>query len=102
ASGTIKVNVTGSASSLRWDNSVGGGNGQTWDIATVATSKNWVDTNTNLGEFFFQNDNVLFNDTNSGKYAVTLSGVLTPGSMTVNNSAGNYTFGGSGSIGGLG
>jgi autotransporter-associated beta strand protein len=45
---------------------------------------------------------VTFNDTNSGNYAVTVGGTVNPGSVTVNNSLGNYSFSGAGSIAGTG
>jgi fibronectin-binding autotransporter adhesin len=81
--------------------SPGSGNGQTWD---VLNNFNWYSQGGAAIEQFYQNANVTFGDTwngNSvGNYNVTLSTAVTPGLVTVNNSAGNYIISGTGSISG--
>jgi len=80
-----------------WDNAGGSGNGTSWDIAANA---NW---NNGTGATTFMNgDNITFNDSNNGNYAVTLNTTVTPGTITVNNSLGNYVISGSGGIAGTG
>jgi autotransporter-associated beta strand protein len=64
-------------------------NNLNWDNGTNATT-------------YLDGDAVTFNDTNNGSYAVTLNTSVTPASVTVNNSLGNYTISGSGSITGSG
>ena len=55
---------------------------------------------------FNPQDNVTFDDNNpsntAGNYSVTLNTTVSPGSVTVNNSLGNYTISGTGTIGGTG
>jgi autotransporter-associated beta strand protein len=94
----LVIDVVGSGpANLTW-NDAGGNN--IWD---TATSSNW-----NSGAattVFHALDNVTFNDNNgsaTGRYSVTLNTTVSPGSVTVNNSGGNYTIGGAGSIGGTG
>lgn len=82
--------------SITWNNSGGGGgDGQSWDV----TSFNW-----NNGGYtptvYTDGDQVTFSDTNNGNYAVTLNTTVSPGSLTFNNSAGNYLISGTGSIAG--
>jgi autotransporter-associated beta strand protein len=81
---------------LTWNNAGGTGDGMTWDT----TSQNW---NGGTGvSIYSDSDNVIFNDANNGHYAVTLNTTVSPGSVVVSNSSGNYTFSGSGSIAGAG
>ena len=80
---------------LTWNNSGGTGDGVTWDT----TNQNW---NNGSPANYSDGANVLFNDTNNLHYAVTLNTVVSPASVTVNNSAGNYTISGTGSIAGTG
>jgi autotransporter-associated beta strand protein len=99
-------NYTGQSTivSLTWNNSPaasdpynpsGPGDGVTWDIET---SQNFNDT---VGtDVYFDGDLVTFNDNNNGNYAVTLNSVVSPGSLTFSNSAGNYVISGTGSING--
>lgn len=80
---------------LTWNNGAGT---RIWSTATADT--NWSDGTAQ--SFFYQSDGVSFTDTGAG--LVTLSGVLSPGSITINNSLGNdYIFDGgtTGMIGGL-
>jgi autotransporter-associated beta strand protein len=86
--------------SFTWNNTPAsaGGDGVTWDT----TSYNW--NNGIYADLYTDGSNVTFNDNNSGaaSYAVTLNTTVSPGSVTVNNSAGNYTISGIGTIGGTG
>jgi autotransporter-associated beta strand protein len=90
---------SGGPANLTWNNS--GGN-YLWD---TATSSNWNNGSSNT--VFNAQDNVTFNDNNpsntAANYAVTLNTTVSPGSVVVNNSNGNYSISGSGgSIGGTG
>ncbi len=77
-----------------WDNAGASGDGETWDTAMP----NW---NINGTPSAYANGNAaVFNDSNNGNYSVTLNTVVTPNSVTIDNSHGNYTFSGSGGIGG--
>ena len=51
---------------------------------------------------YTQGSGVTFNDTNSGHYNVTLNTAVSPSSVVVNNSSGNYVISGTGSIAGTG
>jgi autotransporter-associated beta strand protein len=80
---------------LTWDNLGGTGDGTTWDT----TSQNW--NNGGGIAIYGDGENVIFNDSNNGNYAVTLNTDVQPGSVLI-NSSGNYIIGGSGSIAGTG
>jgi autotransporter-associated beta strand protein/T5SS/PEP-CTERM-associated repeat protein len=92
----VELNVSaGSAASLLW---AGGLNGNAWD---VALTKNWLNTGAgNTSDFFFNLDNVTFNDSGAANGAVTINGALQPGSITLSmtNGASAYSFSGTGSI----
>ena len=45
---------------------------------------------------FFSLDSVTFNDTGSASPAISMTGTLIPGTMTINNTSKNYSFAGSG------
>jgi autotransporter-associated beta strand protein len=79
---------------LIWDPAPG--NNDVWDANTV----NW-DAGTGTTTYA-DNTLVNFTDTNGGNYAVTLNNTVSPGSVTVNNSGGNYTISGTGGIVGTG
>jgi unsaturated chondroitin disaccharide hydrolase len=83
---------------LTWTNA-GGDN--LWD---TASSSNWNDGSSTT--IFNPQANVTFNDSNpsnsAANYSVTLNTTVSPGSVTVNNSLGNYTISGSGTIAGIG
>ena len=81
---------------VTWNNSLGTGDGKNWDT----TSQNW--TNGVIPLVYIDSAMVTFNDANNGDYAVTLNTVVTPNAVTFNNSSGNYTFSGTGGIGGGG
>lgn len=88
---TVSGTFTGAAN-LVWTNRAGAGTG-------VWKAKSPADNNFDNGgssDQFFDLDNVAFNGAASG--AITLSGPLLPGSITVNSSTGDYTFGGTGTI----
>ena len=84
--------------SLTWDDAGGTGSpdGRTWDTV----QQNW--NNGSGPTVYTDSTNVAFNDDNNGNYAVTLNSVVIPGSVTVNNSSGNYVISGTGSIAGSG
>ncbi|HSV16628.1 MAG TPA: autotransporter-associated beta strand repeat-containing protein, partial [Tepidisphaeraceae bacterium] len=82
---------------LTWNNMGAAGDGATWDNVT---NVNW--NNGSGAVNFMAADNVTFNDANNGHYAVTLNSAVSPGAVTFDNSAGNYTVGGTGGIAGAG
>jgi autotransporter-associated beta strand protein len=88
-----------SLASLTWNNAgtTLNNNGMTWDVNTLF---NW--NNGSNGTTFVNGNAVIFNDVNNGHYNVTLNATVTPGSVTVNNSSGNYFISGTGSITGAG
>ncbi len=96
-SGLVDLNITG-ADYLHWSGAVSGA----WDT----TSANWM-LNSNGGTTAFINgnvstggDTVVFdNAAGPGHSSVTLASTVYPSSVTV-SSSNNYTFSGSGSIGG--
>ncbi len=82
---------------VSWDSAGGDGNGTAWDT----TSFNW-NNGALTPTVYTDGDLVTFDDTNNGDYSVTLSSTVSPGDITVNNSAGNYLITGSGTIAGSG
>ncbi len=98
--GVVKITGGSTPASLTWNNTGAGSptDGLTWD---TANNSNWND-GTNPAKFN-TGDNVTFNDTNNGHYAVTIGSTVTPGSVIVNNALGNtYVFSGAGAIAGTG
>ena len=93
----VSLSVSGTVpSTLTWNNSSAYGDGVHWDTI----NQNW-----NYGpgpSDYIDSSNVTFNDTNAGNYAVTLNTTVTPGSVAVNNSLGDYTISGTGTIAGTG
>jgi autotransporter-associated beta strand protein len=88
------VNIS---AALTWNNTGGTGDGATWD---VATNQNWND---GAGPANYTDGSIVtFNDTNNGHYNVTLNTTVSPASVTVDNSSGDYTITGTGSIAGAG
>ncbi|MGA2440215.1 MAG: polysaccharide lyase family protein [Tepidisphaeraceae bacterium] len=83
---------------LAWNNTgaPAPADGQTWDT----NNNNW--SNSVVGTYFATGDNVIFNDSNNGHYTVTLNTTVSPNSVLVNNSSGNYVISGTGSIAGSG
>jgi len=96
--GPCGIAVAGSAS-VAWNNTGGTSpsDGNTWDIGT---NNNWNDGS--VTTVYTDGSYVTFNDSNNGNYAVTLNTTVSPGSVIVNNSSGNYTISGTGSIAGNG
>jgi autotransporter-associated beta strand protein len=93
---TVATSIVAYGLNVIWNNSLGAGDGQTWDT----TSQNW--TNGVIPLVYINSAMVTFNDNNNGHYAVTLNSVVTPNSVTFNNSAGNYTLSGTGGLSGAG
>ena len=92
----VDLIVTGSPANLFWSNANGNGD---WDVVTTS---NWFNSGTSNADLFYNADSVTFDDTHNGgtAYTVNLTTTVAPGSITVNNSANNYTFTGGGSIAG--
>ncbi len=97
------VVVTSGPASLTWDDAGGTGDGIHWDTA----NQNW--NNGSAPALYSDGALVTFNDANnfgngvgqnSTAYNVTLNAMVQPGSVTVNNSSGNYTISGTGAING--
>ena len=88
----VNLIVSGSGGSVRW-NSAGSG---AWDL----TTSNWFNTGASVVDKFLQLDNVLVDDSGSFTNLLLLSTTLFPGSVTVNSSTRNYSFGGSGRLSG--
>ena len=87
----VNLTLAGSTGDIIW---AGDGLANVWDLNTTASWVNPVPTN------FFQLDRVTFDETGSAAPNVALTGTLLPSSVTVNSTAKNYTFAGTGSIGG--
>ena len=83
------------AANVTW---LGDGSTTNWD---VEVSTNWLNAGTGLPDFFVPGDSALFSDLGATNPLVHLMGTVTPASITV-NTASNYTFTGTGSIGGEG
>ncbi len=90
----VQLVVVGSPGNLTW---VGDGTANLWNTATTS---NWWNNVNSVKDVFYANDVVTFDDTGSNTPAISLVGSLTPSSVTLNNSAINYTFGGAGQIAG--
>lgn len=85
---------------ITWDNAVASGStgdGVTWD---VDNNDNFNNGTSGRSTFFLGGDVVTFNDTNNGNYNVTVNSSVSPASVLVNNSLGNYSFSGTGGISG--
>jgi fibronectin-binding autotransporter adhesin len=78
------------AANLKW---VGDGILNNWDTNVTANWNNGASADT-----FFALDNVTIDDTGDNTAPVNLVGLTTPASITVNNTAKNFTFGGTGKI----
>lgn len=93
--GKLVLTVSGTfsgAANLVWTNNAGTG---IWRAASSA-DKNF--DNAGSPDSFYNLDHVAFNGAAPG--AISLVGTLTPGSITVNSSTGDYTFAGPGSLSG--
>jgi autotransporter-associated beta strand protein len=88
----VKINT---ADTVTWKGNVNGN----WDVDTTS---NWVLGSDGVtSSKYYDFDVVKFDDGGIGTPTVTLVGSITPATLTVENTAGNYTFQGSG-IGGSG
>jgi autotransporter-associated beta strand protein len=92
----IKLIVSGTPASLVWQ---GDGFNNLWDNA--GSYQSWSNTVSQSLDYFYDGDNVTFNDAGSDSPAINLTSVNSPGSLTV-AAAQNYDFTGSGGIGGGG
>ena len=98
--GTIVVNggevdlvvASYTSKSLVWK---GGNPNNNWDINTTLNFLNGV-----TPSVFNNSDNVTFDSTGSANPSVNLAATVSPGSVTVDTTANNYTLTGSGQIGG--
>jgi hypothetical protein len=81
--------ITSGPVSLIWNDASGN---NLWDTS----SNNWTGGSGNTT--YSDGNLVTFNDNNNSNYTVTLNTTVSPGSVTVNNSAGNYSITGSGAI----
>jgi fibronectin-binding autotransporter adhesin len=83
----VTLTVAGVAGNLIW---TGGGSG-VWYTGT-GPAANWYNTSSGTADYFYTNDYVTFSDSGSAAPNVTISGSVAPGSLTVSNTAVNYTF----------
>ena len=92
AYGNLQFNVTQtpSAANLVWSGGLAGG---AWDVQTTLNWKNGA-----IDDRFFQNDNVIFDDTGLTGTVVLSAAALAPGTITISAGTLNYTFTGAGSI----
>jgi hypothetical protein len=82
---------------------IAGNSGLTWTDAAAnglwdKSSSNWNNGSSNAT--YADASAVTFNDNNGGNYSVTLNTAVSPSSISVNNSLGDYTISGAGSIAG--
>ena len=77
---------------------VGNNSANNWDVEVTT---NWL--NAGALDYFVSGDNVQFNNAGGTNSTINLAGTVTPGSITVNiTTSSNYTFTGTGLIGGVG
>lgn len=96
ASNVLQIDISGSANNLVWGTSTGSGDGQTWEDQQL--EQNWTNvTRGGSADYFYDGDNVTFNDNNLGRYTVTILNTVSPGAMLVTGT-GAYTIGNLGSI----
>lgn len=94
--GQLKFTYTGAASgNLNWSST----NSSDWD---VVNSLNWTNTGTSSTDRFYQNDTVTFDNTSGLQTSVVVNTTILPGSVVVNSDStgNNYTFSGTGGLGG--
>jgi hypothetical protein len=82
--------------SLQWSANANNG---VWD---TGTSANWINLANSAQTVFNTTDQVLFDDTVGVPTTVGVNGTVSPSIMTVNSSANNFLFNGSGTISGPG
>ncbi|HYG22688.1 MAG TPA: autotransporter-associated beta strand repeat-containing protein [Verrucomicrobiae bacterium] len=90
--GSIDIQIT-SVNLPRWDGQAGGN----WDIGITT---NWVNIGTGTPTTFGDGNAVVLDDNAQGTTTVNLVTTVSPSSVTVNNSALDYTLTGSGRISG--
>lgn len=88
----LVISPTRKSSNIVWSGSTA-----KWDFLTTS---NWLRAGTS--DMFALNDSVVFNATGNVQKTVTLTGDLPIGQMTVETSANDYTFSGTGNISGTG
>ena len=91
---SIDLNIT--AVKLPEWSGLAGGN---WDVGITT---NWVTFGSGNPTYFAQGDVALFDDSALGTTSANLVGTLNPAVVTITNNSLNYSFKGSGSIGGSG
>jgi autotransporter-associated beta strand protein len=89
---SITIQATRAPAKITWS-----GTGTDWDIVA---SSNWILNG--LPEVFVANDTVVFNAIGAAKPSVNITNTMPIGAMTVDASSNDYTFAGSGLIGGAG
>lgn len=94
--GQLKLTYTGAASgNLNWSST----SSSAWDVVNTL---NWNNTSTSSPDRFYQNDTVTFDNTSGLQTSVVLNTTILPGSVVVNSDStgNNYTFSGTGGLGG--
>ena len=96
----ITLDVSGQAATLTWTGTVDAGGGTfVWD---VKNTPNWTSSAATNPNIFFDLDTVNFDDTGTA-HTVTINGTVSPAAVNIANSTGHdYTFTGTGAIGGPG
>jgi autotransporter-associated beta strand protein/T5SS/PEP-CTERM-associated repeat protein len=97
ANNTIDLLVS-AISGRFWSGEADGLANGAWDVGGTT---NWLIPPT-TATAFTDGDEAVFNDSATGTTAVTLAGSVSPSTVTVDNSAKNYSFTGAGSIAGSG
>lgn len=94
----VLIDIIGSAATLKWTGADSANDPTRWNNSQ--TDANWqrTDGGTNDPTHFYDQDTVVFDGTNAGPSSLTITGTVAPAAVTI--SAGNYTFGGFGAIGG--
>jgi autotransporter-associated beta strand protein len=91
----VLISQSGPSQSVTWK---GDGVTNAWDTSTA----NWIIQSTGSATAFSSGDPVTFDDTGSANPAVNIDTAVSPGTMTFNTYANNYTLSGTGVIGGSG
>ena len=81
----VAVLTVATPANLQWS----GAAGATWDAGTTAS---WLNLSSSATTVFNFGDAVLFDDTPGVPTSITMSGIVTPSTMTVNSSTNNFTF----------
>lgn len=87
----LQITVSGTTANLVWNNASAD---NLWNLDASANFKNGA-----ANDVFKNYDTVTFDDTlGAGPHTITVSQTLSPGTITVNNSNGDYLFDGAGGI----